>query len=789
MTNNFSEKANFIWTVADDILRGAFKAHEYGDVILPFVVLRRLDLVLEPKKDDVIKQFDQFKKSLDEERMIPVLRQAAGGINFYNHSFYDLRRLAQDSKNIELNFGNYLNGYSKNVREIIENFQLEKILTKLSKNDLLYQLVEKFAEVDLSPASVTNHEMGYIFEELLRRFSEMSNETAGEHYTPREVIRLMVSLMFAEHKKDLKGKGIIRTVFDPACGTGGMLITAKDYIHSEINADLEVVMYGQELNEQTYAIAKSDVLIMGENAENIRDKSSFSEDKFKGQQFSYMLSNPPFGVSWKKEQVFIENEANDPHGRFSAGTPRTSDGALLFLQHMISKMEAGGSRIAVIFNGSPLFTGDAGGGDSNIRKWIIENDWLEAIVVMPSEMFYNTGITTYIWIVTNRKPSHRKGKVQLINAVDFFTPMSKSLGNKRKYFTDDHIRDITKIYTDFTESNLSKILDNEDFGYTKVTVERPTYNSKGKVEKDKSGQPKPDVSLRSFEKIPLKVNIDTYFEQEIKPHVHDAWLERSKDKVGYEISITKYFYEYQPLRLMAKVKEDILKLESETEGLSENILHAKQTSLIANAVTKGLNPNVSMKDSGVKWIGTIPSHWAMTRVGRAMELGRGRVISNIEIGENQGEYPVYSSQTSENGVMGYINTYDFEGDYVTWTTDGANAGTVFYRTGKFNCTNVCGTLKPKIDGIHLPYISHLLNQGTKYYVRYDINPKLMNGEMAQIEICLPPLSEQIAITNYIDSQVQTIDNLIKQLSKQIELYEEYRASLISESATGKIDVR
>jgi len=292
MTNNFREKANFIWQVADDTLRvrGAFKAHEYGDVILPFVVLRRLDLVLEPQKDAVIKQFEQFKESLDEERMIPVLRQAAGGINFYNHSFYDLRRLAQDSKNIELNFNYYLNGYSRNVREIIENFQLEKIITKLVKNDLLYQLVEMFTEVDLSPKNVTNHEMGYIFEELLRRFSEMSNETAGEHYTPRDVIRLMVSLMFAEHKDELKGKGIIRSVFDPAGGTGGMLITTKDYIHSDINPDLEVVMYGQELNEQTYAIAKSDVLIMGESAENIRQGNSFTQDKFKGQRFSYTES-------------------------------------------------------------------------------------------------------------------------------------------------------------------------------------------------------------------------------------------------------------------------------------------------------------------------------------------------------------------------------------------------------------------------------------------------------------------------------------------------------------------
>lgn len=580
MANNFSEKANFIWTVADDILRGTFKAHEYGDVILPFVVLRRLDLVLEPKKDAVIKAFDQFKKSLDEERMIPVLRQAAGGINFYNHSFFDLRRLAQDSKNIEINFGNYLNGYSRNVREIIENFQLEKIISKLTKNDLLYQLAEKFTEVDLSPKNVTNHEMGYIFEELLRRFSEMSNETAGEHYTPREVIRLMVSLMFAEHKSDLKGKGMIRSVFDPACGTGGMLVTAKEFIHDEINADVEVVMYGQELNEQTYAIAKSDVLIMGENAENIRQGNSFSQDKFKGQQFSYMLSNPPFGVSWAKEQNFIQNEANDPHGRFTAGTPRSSDGALMFLQHMLSKMEAGGSRIAIIFNGSPLFTGDAGSGESNIRKWIIENDWLEAVIAMPTEMFYNTGIATYIWMVTNRKPKGRKGKVQLINAVDFAAPMRKSLGNKRQYFTDDHIKDITKIYKDFENSKVSKIFDNADFGYTKVTVERPLKDLTGfnestpkekRSDKNMSGL-KADSSLRDYEKIPLKDDIDAYFEREVKPHVPDAWMDRSKDKVGYEISFTKYFYEYAPLRSLAEIKADILKLEAETEGLLGEIL-------------------------------------------------------------------------------------------------------------------------------------------------------------------------------------------------------------------------
>ncbi|MBN1265128.1 MAG: SAM-dependent DNA methyltransferase [Anaerolineales bacterium] len=566
MLTNFQEKANFIWQVADDLLRGAFKKHEYGDVILPFVVLRRLDQVLEDTKDKVISDFEEYRKQLDEQQLEPVLKKAAGGSSFYNCSFFDLRRLSQDADNIELNFNNYLNGYSTNVREILEHFQLEKILERLSRNDLLYMLVEKFTEVDLSPEYVTNEEMGTIFEELLRRFSEMSNETAGEHYTPREVIQLMVSLMFAEHRDELLGEGLIRSVYDPACGTGGMLITTKDYIKHEINPRVEILMKGQELNAQTYAIAKSDVLIMGENAENIRLGSSFSQDRFKGDRFDYMLSNPPFGVSWKKEETLIKNEANDPYGRFTAGTPRTSDGALLFLQHMLSKIQPGGSRIAIIFNGSPLFTGDAGSGESEIRRWILENDWLETIVAMPTDMFYNTGISTYIWLLSSRKPPHRKGKVQLINAVDFYADMRRSLGSKRKYFTDKNITDITEIYTCFEEGEYCRIFDNEDFGYTKVTVEQPLIEH-DEIVRDSTGNSKPDTSLRDTEKIPLKEDIEAYFAREVKPHVPDAWMDRDKDKVGYEISFTRYFYKYTPLRSLEEIKADILALEAETDGL------------------------------------------------------------------------------------------------------------------------------------------------------------------------------------------------------------------------------
>ena len=568
---SFQDKANFIWGVADDMLRGAFKQHEYGDVILPFVVLRRLDCVLEPRKDQVIEAFNKYKNQLDEEQMKPILYQATGGLSFYNTSKYDLFRLSQDAGNIELNFNNYLNGYSKNVFEIIENFQVDKIKVKLAKNNLLFMLVRRFIEIDLHPDKVSNHEMGYIFEELLRRFSEMSNETAGEHYTPREVIQLMVNILFIEHKEELQGKGIIRTIYDPACGTGGMITIAKKHILDTINPEIDVHMFGQELNEQTYAIAKSDFLITNEDADNIKQGTSFSEDGFKGRRFNYMLSNPPFGVSWKKEEEFIQNEANDPYGRFHAGLPRVSDGALMFLQHMISKMEPNGSRIAIIFNGSPLFTGDAGSGESNIRRWIIENDWLEAIIALPTELFYNTGIATYIWVVTNKKSDRRKGRIQMIKAVDFYNKMRKSLGNKRNYITPDHIAQITEIYQDFRDEEYCKIFDNNDLGYTKVTVERPLIED-GKVAKDKQSNPKPDTNLRDYEKIPLKVDIDEYFKREVLPHVPDAWMDRSKDKIGYEINFTKYFYQYKPLRRLEEIKSDMLDLERETEGLLKEIL-------------------------------------------------------------------------------------------------------------------------------------------------------------------------------------------------------------------------
>lgn len=572
-TGTTQNKAAFIWQVADDILRHSFKAHEYGDVTLPFVVLRRLDLVLKDRKDAILDAYERFRGALDPDQLEEVMMGQTGGLGFFNVSQFDLERLTNDADNIQANVHAYLGGFSANVREILGHYKLGPIIEKLARENLLFMLVDKFTEVDLHPTRVSNHEMGLIFEELLRRFAEMSNETAGEHYTPREVIRLMVRLLFAEHEADLQGDGVVRSVFDPACGTGGMLMVAKDQIQA-VNPGADVLLFGQEINDQSYAIAKSDFLVTGADPDRIRLGSSLSRDRFQGERFDYMLSNPPFGVSWKKEQAFVEAEAQSPNGRFSAGTPRVSDGALLFLQHMLSKMETRGSRLAIVFNGSPLFTGDAGGGESEIRRWILEHDYLEAIVALPTEMFYNTGIATYVWVLTNRKPDRRRGTVQLINASGIATKMRKSLGNKRNYLTDAQIEEVVELYTAFEDGERVRLFPTKHFGYTKVRVERPQRTPTGAVKRDRAGQPKADTGLRDYERVPLAEDVDAYFEREVRPHVPEAWMDRDADKVGYEINFTRYFYQYERLRSVEEITAEILALDAETEGLLKEVLGA-----------------------------------------------------------------------------------------------------------------------------------------------------------------------------------------------------------------------
>ena len=466
--------AAFIWSVAD-LLRGDYKQSEYGKVILPMVVLRRLDCVLEPTKQAVLDRRDTLKGS-GIENVEPVLCSVSGE-QFYNTSKLDLPKLLDDPANIADNLHAYIQGFSPGAREVLDRFDFAVQIERLNKSKLLYLVVAKFCEIDLHPDAVSNLEMGYLYEELIRRFSELSNETAGEHFTPREVIRLMVNLLFIEDDDALAKPGVVRTLFDPACGTGGMLSIGEDHLRA-LNPGARLEVFGQELNAETYAICRSDMMLKGQDASHIHHGNSFTEDGEKNRRFDYMLANPPFGVEWKKVEDEIKTEAQKLGfaGRFGAGLPPINDGSFLFLQHMLSKMkppEEGGSRLAIVFNGSPLFTGAAGSGPSEIRRWIIENDWLEAVVALPDQLFYNTGISTYFWVLTNRKRPERRGRVQLLDARAFFTKMRKSLGNKRNEISADQIEEITRLYGAFEENEKVKVFRNEQFGYQRVTVERP----------------------------------------------------------------------------------------------------------------------------------------------------------------------------------------------------------------------------------------------------------------------------------------------------------------------------
>lgn len=567
--SNHQEISSFIWGVCDDILRGLFKPTEYGRIILPFVVLRRLDCVLEPHKEDMFNLYEEYKDKLND--VSPIIKGKTR-TSYYNTSKYNLSRLKGDPTNVLMNFRNYVNGYSEDVREIIENFQLDTLVEKLHKNKRLYQMIDRFTEVDLHPSVVSNHQMGQIYEELLRRFSEMTNEESGDHYTPRDIVKLLVNFVFNGNKEDLMGEGKIRSVFDPCSGTGGMLSIGKGWVLKNINPNITLNLFGQELNDITYSICKSDFLLSGEEPTNIRLGNSISNDRFEGRKFEYMITNPPFGVSWKSDKEFVDNESEDPNGRFFVGTPRTSDGSLLFLQHLISKMDHRGSRIGIVFNGSPLFTGDSGSGESEIRKWIIENDWLECIVSLPDQLFFNTGITTYFWILTNKKRPERRGKVQLINGSDFYTQMKKSLGSKRKYITDEHRNELFSIYERFEDGEFSRVYPNEFFGYTKITIEQPLLNENGEVITDRSENPKPDTSKRDYERVPLMEDIEEYYEREVKPHLPHSWIDWDKSKVGYEINFTKYFYKYQPLRSVEEITDELMKLEEESEHLFNRIV-------------------------------------------------------------------------------------------------------------------------------------------------------------------------------------------------------------------------
>ena len=579
---NHQSLSAFIWSVAD-LLRGDYKQSDYGKVILPFTVLRRLDCVLEGTKEAVLAEnWDKLKLGLNAEPFL--LRKA--GQSFYNISPLDMKKLMGDQDHIRENLFSYIQGFSAAVRDIFERFNFFIQVDGLAKAGLLYQVDERFANVDLHPDKVSNSQMGLVFEELIRKFAEISNETAGEHFTPREVIRLMVNLLFIEDDDVLAKPGVVRTIYDPTAGTGGMLSVAGEYLE-EHNPQARLTMFGQELNDESYAICKADMLIKGQDVANIKPGNTFSEDGHPHKKFDYMLSNPPFGVEWKKveKEIRKEYEAQGYNGRFGPGLPRVSDGSLLFLLHLISKMRPlndGGSRFGIVLNGSPLFTGGAGSGESEIRRYVLENDLVEAIIGLPTDMFYNTGISTYVWILSNRKPQHRQGTVQLIDASGFWQKMRKSLGSKRKELSDEHIAEITRLFGQFVEAYdesppspsvgegpgervrkkpISRIFKNADFGYRTITVERPLRDDKGtivRIEKGKQkGKPQPDTSLRDTENVPLSEDVERYFKREVLPHAPDAWIDHDKTKVGYEIPFNRHFYVFEPPRELAQIDADL----------------------------------------------------------------------------------------------------------------------------------------------------------------------------------------------------------------------------------------
>lgn len=597
-TQNLQPIINFIWTVADDVLINKFLENQYQDVILPMTVLRRLDLALEPTKDKVLKTHEDFKSRIDNLSGLLTSEQHGSGLAFYNTSQFTMKKLLDDPKNIDTNFLNYLNGFSENVQDIISKFKFRNQLETFQSTGITFSLIEKFCnpKVELSPDKISPMAMGYMFEDLLRRFNEKTNAAAGRHFTPREIIELMTHLVYLPVKDKIQ-KGTF-LVYDPCAGSGAMLTQSKSFAtdpEGEIKSSATFHLYGQENTGEMYAVCKSDMLLKGEDPDKIKFGSTLSEYGFDPDlKFNFMLTNPLYGTSWKQDMdnlnVGTGNKISIVDKRFNLKiknfkgeleetclTSRSNDGQLMFMLHMLSKMKDpkdGGSRIASVHNGSAIFTGDAGSGESGIRQYVIENDLLECVVQLPNDIFYNTGIATYVWFISNVKDKKRKGKVQLINASssEFYKKMRKSLGSKRNELDNEHILAIQDLYFAFEENQYSKIFDNEDFGVYQIQVHQPEKDEKGNIIKDAKGKPISDSRLKDIENVPMKESIEAYFKREVLPFAPDAWYDKTKMKVGYEIAFNKYFYQHQPLRTLAEIATDILQLEEETDGLLKEII-------------------------------------------------------------------------------------------------------------------------------------------------------------------------------------------------------------------------
>lgn len=565
-TININEKANLIWAIADIIGQGLYKPHEYGKVILPMTVIKRFNDTLSPTKQTVLDKYEEVKHFEVKSGFL----ERASGYSFYNISPFTFENLLADPEHIEANFRTFLAGFSENVQDVLENFEFDREITKLANNGMLFLVIQEFNKKSayMGPDIVSSTDMGYIFEELVRKFSESYNEQAGAHFTSRDIIYLMTDLLIAEDKDTLIEEGVVKTVYDQTMGTSQMLSCMEERLKL-LDEDAEITIFGQELNPETFAIAKADMLIKGGNADNMRQGDTLSNDKFKDYTFDYCISNPPFGIDWKAEQKAVEAEAKlGDLGRFSIGLPKISDGQQLFDLNGLKKLKDTG-RMAIVHNGSPLFSGDAGSGSSEIRRYIIENDWLEAIVQLPNDSFYNTGITTYIWIMSKNKPPHREGKVQLIDASNMYEKRRKSIGNKRNDITEECRDVIVKAYGEFQNKEYtlgdktceSKIFDNVEFGYNKIVIESTLLDEDGNIVM-KGKKPVADPSKRDTESVPLSEDIDSYFKREVLPYNPNAWIDKSKTKVGYEIPFTRYFYKYVAPEKAEDIARRIIAMET-----------------------------------------------------------------------------------------------------------------------------------------------------------------------------------------------------------------------------------
>lgn len=567
-TINIQEKSSLIWSIAD-LIREYYKPHEYGKVILPMTVIKRFNDTLAPTKEKVLETYEKVKHL----EVIDGFLERASGYNFYNISKYDFEKLASDGTHIEKNFREYLNGFSDNVQDILENFDFDREITKLANNGMLFLIIEAFNRPSayMGADKITAVDMGYIFEDLIKRFSESYDEQAGAHFTSRDIIYLMTDLLISGDKDTMIEEGVAKTVYDMTMGTSQMLTCMTERL-TELDSEADVKVFGQEINPETFAIAKADMLIRGGNSDNMRQGNTLSDDKFPNYKFDYIISNPPFGIEWKVEKKAVEDEHKlGDKGRFPVGLPKISDGQMLFDLNGIAKLKEDEGKMAIIHNGSSLFTGAAASGESEIRRYIIENDWLDAIVQLSTDVFYNTGITTYIWLISKNKSEERKGKVQLIDASKMVEARRKNIGNKRNDITEACREVIVKAYGEFKNNATyeldgkiceSKIFNNEDFGFNRIQIETPLYDENGnKVMKGKKVVP--DTSKRDYENVPLTEDIDSYFEREVKPYNPEAWIDKSKTKVGYEIPFTRYFYKYEAPEKSEVIAERIAKHEKE----------------------------------------------------------------------------------------------------------------------------------------------------------------------------------------------------------------------------------